>query len=98
MRLSTANAFLFDVDGTLLLSEDPNTGAGGTRALHGAAEVLQQLQADCKRYACFTNGTGQVPRELAAKLRGAGLEVADGQVLTPASVAAEHIRYAYPGE
>src|SRR5262249_7648123 len=55
-------------------------------------------RAGGKRYACFTNGTGQLPKAIAAKLRGAGLDIHDDQVLTPASVAAEHIRHAYPGE
>jgi HAD superfamily hydrolase (TIGR01450 family) len=95
--LRTGDAFVFDVDGTLVLSEDPNRG-GGVRALSGAAAVLGLLRARGKRFVCFTNGTGQVPEELAARLRGAGLEVDDSQVLTPASVAAAHIRFAYPDE
>ena len=87
-------AYVFDVDGTLVLSEDPNTG-GGVRALNGASDVLQRLD---KPFVCFTNGTGQTPSALAAKLRLAGLPIDDAQVLTPASVAAEHIRATYPGE
>src|SRR5215471_15710740 len=98
MLHSTAEAFLFDVDGTLLLSDDPNTGAGGARALGGAAELLRTLRQRGRRYACFTNGTGQAPPAVAAKLRAAGLVVEDAQVLTPASVAADHIRQTYPGE
>jgi HAD superfamily hydrolase (TIGR01450 family) len=85
------------VDGTLVLSEDPNTGAG-VRALPGAATVLQTVRERGARFVCFTNGTGQVPSALAAKLRGAGLEVDDAQALTPASVAALHIRRRYPEE
>ena len=96
--LAPAEAFLFDVDGTLLLSDDPNTGAGGARALGGASELLRTLRQRGRRYACFTNGTGQAPPAVAAKLRGAGLVVEDAQVLTPASVAADHIRQTYPGE
>jgi NagD protein len=95
--LQRADAFVFDVDGTLVLSDDPNTG-GGVRAMPGAAEVLRLLRERKKRFACFTNGTGQLPAALAAKLRSAGLEVDDAQVLTPASVAARHIRLRYPAE
>jgi 4-nitrophenyl phosphatase len=91
------DAFVFDVDGTLVLSDDPNSG-GGVRAIDGAADVLQRLLAGNKRFVCFTNGTGQTPVELAHKLRTAGLPVTDAQALTPASVAAEHIRRTYPGE
>jgi HAD superfamily hydrolase (TIGR01450 family) len=97
LERSDTGAFVFDVDGTLVLSEDPNTG-GGVRAIAGAAEVLRLLRERGKRFACFTNGTGQLPASLAAKLRGAGLEVDDTQVLTPASVAAWHIRLRYPEE
>ena len=86
-------AYVFDVDGTLVLSADPNTG-GGIRALEGAADVLDHLTVP---FVCFTNGTGQTPAALAAKLRQAGLPIDDAQVLTPASVAAEHIRATYPG-
>jgi NagD protein len=86
------------VDGTLVLSEDPNTGAGAARPLPGAAELLRTLRQRGVRYACFTNGTGQLPPAIAAKLRGVGLDVADSDVLTPATVAAEHIRRTYPGE
>jgi HAD superfamily hydrolase (TIGR01450 family) len=85
------------VDGTLVLSEDPNTGAG-VRALPGAAKVLRLLRERGAPFVCFTNGTGQVPSALAAKLRGAGLEVDDAQALTPASVAALHIQRRYPAE
>lgn len=89
-----SQAYVFDVDGTLVLSEDPNAG-GGVRALDGAADVLERLG---KPFVCFTNGTGQTPSALAAKLRQAGLPVEDAQVLTPASVAADHIRATYPSE
>ena len=98
MALTNAAAFLFDVDGTLVLSEDPNTGAGGARALHGAVDVLKLLRARGTRYACFTNGTGQTPGLIAAKLRGLGLDVQDSEMLTPASVAAEYLVSTYPGE
>jgi NagD protein len=93
-----SQAFLFDVDGTLVLSEDPNTGRGGAVTLRGAAEVLHALRAQRKRFACFTNGTGQLPSAIAAKLRSAGLDVHDEELLTPATVAAEYIRREFPGE
>lgn len=89
--------FLFDVDGTLVLADDPQRG-GGIHPLDGACAVLGTLRSQGARYAVFTNGTGQTPREAAAKLRAAGLDVADEQMLTPAVVASEHIRQKYPGE
>lgn len=92
-----AAAYVFDVDGTLVLSADPNTG-GGVRAIDGAAKVLERLRTRGTPFVCFTNGTGQTPPELASKLRDAGLPIEDQEVLTPASVAAEHIRLTYPNE
>jgi len=96
--LSGARAFLFDVDGTLVLSEDPNTGAGGARALPGASALLTLLRTRGAPYACFTNGTGQPPGAVASKLRGLGLDVRDAEMLTPASVAAEYLASEFPGE
>jgi NagD protein len=93
-----ARAFLFDVDGTLVLSEDPNTGAGGARALSGASALLAMLRTRGTPYACFTNGTGQPPAAVAAKLRGLGLDVRDSEMLTPASVAATYLQSAYPNQ
>ena len=69
-----------------------------SRALHGAVDVLKLLRARGTRYACFTNGTGQTPGLIAAKLRGLGLDVQDSEMLTPASVAAEYLVSTYPGE
>lgn len=98
MKLADAEAFVFDVDGTLILSDDPNAGSGGVQVLPGAAEILQVLRARGKRLAVFTNGSGQVPREIAAKLRLAGLDVADDEVLTPPVVAVEYIKRHHPGQ
>ena len=39
-----------------------------------------------------------MPPAIAAKLRGVGLDVADSEVLTPATVAAAYIRHTYPGD
>ncbi len=97
MTLADARAFVFDVDGTLVLSEDPNAG-GGIAALPGGADVLADLRRRGTPYVCFTNGTGQVPAEVAAKLRGVGLDVADREMLTPAVVAAEYLRRRHAGQ
>jgi HAD superfamily hydrolase (TIGR01450 family) len=96
--LAEADAFVFDVDGTLVLSDDPNAGSGGLVALPGAADVLRQVRQRGKQLALFTNGTGQVPRAVAEKLRGVGIDVKDEEVLTPAVIAAEYIRCQYPGQ
>lgn len=96
--MSDVDAFVFDVDGTLVLSDDPTTGTGGVQVLAGAAAVLDGVRARGKRLAVFTNGSGQAPTAVAAKLRGAGIDVADNEMLTPSVVAVEYIRRHHPGQ
>ena len=69
MSVRSAAGFVFDVDGTLVLSEDPNAGTG-VSVIPGAREVLNDLRGRGTAFVCFTNGTGQAPGEIAAKLRG----------------------------
>jgi HAD superfamily hydrolase (TIGR01450 family) len=96
--IADAQAFVFDLDGTLVLSDDPNAGKGGVQVLPGAAEVVRVLRARGTRFVCFTNGSGQVPSALAAGLRSAGLDIADDEMLTPPVVALEYIRRRYPDQ
>ena len=77
---------MFDVDGTLLLSD---RSLDGYELLPGAAETLDALAARGVPYVLLTNGSAYPPGEQAAKLRKLGLRVADEQMITPSSVAAE---------
>ncbi|HTQ37119.1 MAG TPA: HAD hydrolase-like protein [Steroidobacteraceae bacterium] len=76
---------MFDLDGTLVLGD--RTG-GSYDVLPGAIEVLSHLRARGIPYAVLTNGSGQVPAQQAAKLRGCGLPIDDAQMFTPSSVTA----------
>jgi 4-nitrophenyl phosphatase len=80
---------VFDVDGTLLLS---NRALGGYELLPGAVEVLRALRERHIPFALLTNGSAYPPAEQAAKLREAGLPVDDEQMLTPSSIAADLMR------
>ena len=60
---------MFDVDGTLLLSD---RSLGGYELLPGAAETLQTLAARAVPYVLLTNGSAYPPAEQAAKLRKLG--------------------------
>ncbi len=80
------SGFMFDVDGTLLLSD---RSLGGYTLLPGAVEVLTALKTRGVPYVLLTNGSAYRPSEQAAKLRALGLPVEDDQMLTPSSVAAE---------
>lgn len=78
--------FMFDLDGTLLLSDRT---LGGYEVLPGAIEVLSALAAKSVPYLVLTNGSAYPPPEQASRLRGLGLPVADDRMFTPSSVAAD---------
>ena len=79
---------MFDVDGTLLLSD---RSLSSYQILPGAIETLTTLKERGVPFVLLTNGSAYPPAEQAAKLRAAGLPVADAQMITPSSVAAEHM-------
>jgi len=80
---------LFDVDGTLLLSD---RSLGGYELLPGAIEVLTTLNARQVPFALLTNGSAHPPAQQAAKLRATGLPVEDEQMITPSSIAAAYLQ------
>lgn len=79
---------MFDVDGTLLLSD---RALGGYEVLPGAIEVLTALRERSFPFVLLTNGSHYPPAEQAAKLRKSGFPLEDWQMITPSSVAAEHM-------
>jgi len=84
--LPPLKGFMFDLDGTLLLSD---RSLGGYEVLPGAIDVLSMLKERAVPFVVLTNGSAYPPAEQAAKLRKLGLPVADEQMLTPSSVAAD---------
>lgn len=84
--LPSIKGFMFDLDGTLLLSD---RSLGGYELLPGAIEVLSAFKDRAIPFVVLTNGSAYPPAEQAAKLRGTGLPVADEQMFTPSSVAAD---------
>jgi len=80
------SGFMFDVDGTLILSD---RSLGGYRLLPGAVETLTELRARGIPFVALTNGSAYPPAEQAAKLRKLGLPIEDDAMLTPSSVAAD---------
>jgi 4-nitrophenyl phosphatase len=79
---------MFDVDGTLLLSD---RSLSNYRLLPGAAETLTALTERSVPFVLLTNGSAYPPAEQAARLRAAGLPVTDSQMITPSTVTAEHM-------
>src|SRR5262245_46548394 len=80
------SGFMFDVDGTLLLSD---RSLAGYELLPGAVETLGELKSRGVPFVLLTNGSAYPPAEQAAKLRQAGLPIGDEQMITPSSVAAD---------
>lgn len=78
--------FMFDLDGTLLLSD---RSLGGYEVLPGAVEVLSELASRSVPYLVLTNGSAYPPPDQARKLRDLGLPVPDDRMFTPSSVAAD---------
>ncbi len=79
---------MFDVDGTLLLSD---RALGGYEVLPGAVEVLTALCERAFPFVLLTNGSHYPPAEQAASLRRSGLPVEDAQMITPSSVTADYM-------
>ena len=84
--LARIKGLMFDLDGTLLLSD---RSLGGYDILPGAVDVLTELTRRGMPFVILTNGSAYPPAQQAAKLRGYGLPVPDDRMLTPSSVAAD---------
>jgi len=87
-RLTHVKGFVIDMDGTLVLGDSRNQGL---RALPGAAEFLAYLTDRDIPFVTLTNGTVRPPRAYVPKLGAAGLILAEENVMTPSSVAAEYL-------
>ncbi len=87
--MRTPKGFMFDLDGTLILS---NRGLGSYSAIPGAAEALRALDARGVPWVALTNGSAYPAHQQAPRLRAVGLPVPDERLFTPNSVAAEVIR------
>jgi HAD superfamily hydrolase (TIGR01450 family) len=81
--------FMFDLDGTLALSD---RALSGYEVLPGAIEVLSELRRRAIPFVVLTNGSAYPPAEQAKRLRRVGLNIEDEQMLTPSSVAADLMR------
>ena len=84
-RIAAASGFIFDMDGTIALGDRTS---GGHVALPGAIDLIARIKRHGIPIRIFTNGTAKPPAAYAASLRGAGFDVADGEMMTPSTVAA----------
>jgi len=79
---------LLDMDGVLTVSWE---------AIPGAIEVLDLLRGRGTPFRIMTNTTSHTRAALADELRGAGFDVAAGEVLTAPVATAEYLRERHPG-
>lgn len=84
--LESVQGFMFDLDGTLILSDK---SLSGYKLLPHAVEVLSELQKRGVPFVTLTNGTAYPAAEQAPKLRALGLPISDAALITPSSVAAD---------
>jgi HAD superfamily hydrolase (TIGR01450 family) len=87
-KMPQVRGLMFDVDGTVLLSD---SSLSSYQLLPGAVETLTALTERSVPFVLLTNGSAYPPAVQAARLRAAGLPVADSQMITPSSVTAEHM-------
>lgn len=85
-RLRAARGFVFDMDGTLVLTDRLG---GGFAPLPGAVELTRWLAAQGVPFVLFTNGTTKTGDGYVRALGEAGFSLNEGSVLTPAVSAAE---------
>ena len=85
-RLRATRGFIFDLDGTLVLTDRRNNTFA---PLPGAVAMTSWLASRGVPFVLFTNGTTKTADAYAGALREAGFELNDGAVLTPAVSAAE---------
>jgi HAD superfamily hydrolase (TIGR01450 family) len=83
--LRPGQGFMFDLDGTLILSDK---SLGGYTLLPGAVELLTELEARGIPFLALTNGSAYPAAQQAPRLRALGLPISDTHLFTPNSVAA----------
>ena len=88
MRLADLfDCFLIDLDGVVYVGESPT---------EGAVEAIGLLKKSGKIVIFLTNDPGKTAAEYSDKLRGMGIVVSPGDVVTSGMAIAYHIRNSYP--
>ena len=80
--------WLTDMDGVLVHEED---------VIPGAPEFIEALKASGKRFLVLTNNSIFTPRDLAARLRGSGIDVPEQSIWTSALATAQFLAEQRPG-
>ncbi|HEY2173293.1 MAG TPA: HAD-IIA family hydrolase [Mycobacteriales bacterium] len=84
----SAECWLTDMDGVLVDEGRP---------IPGATDFIARLEASGKRYLVLTNNSIYTPRDLHARLRGAGIDVPERAIYTSALATAQFLESQRPG-
>ena len=87
--LRPPRGFMFDLDGTLILSDK---ALGGYQLLPGAVDLLMHLQDRGTPFLALTNGSAYPAAQQGPRLRALGLPIPDTHLFTPNSVAGHLFR------
>lgn len=93
--LAHADGWMLDVDGCLVRTSKAG-GAGGV-AIEGAAQLLAWLRRNDRRFVICTNASQHPVSYYAAHLRDCGLDIADHELMTAATAAADFVARHHAG-
>jgi HAD superfamily hydrolase (TIGR01450 family) len=93
-RLAHADGWMLDVDGCLVRTS--KAGGVGGELIDGAARLLDWLRRHGRKFVICTNASQSPVSRYAAHLRELGLDVADDEVMTAGSAAADYIALQHP--
>lgn len=82
------SGYIFDLDGTIYLGNEP---------IEGAVETIRHLQSLDKKLLFLTNKTIDSRDNYLKKLKGFGLEIGLGHILNPALVTIHYLQKHHPG-
>ncbi|MEH6823547.1 MAG: HAD hydrolase-like protein [Motiliproteus sp.] len=85
-RLRQTRAFVFDMDGTMVLGDQKNKGL---QPIPGAIELTELLASREIPFLFFTNGTTRTPEHYADTVRKLGFHLPEGALMTPVSSAVD---------
>jgi HAD superfamily hydrolase (TIGR01450 family) len=93
--IADTTAWVIDVDGCLMRTA--RAGGAGGEPFPLAAELLASLKAAGHRVLVCTNASQRTPAQYATHLRSVGLDIADDELVTAGSAAADYIAAHHPG-
>lgn len=90
-----AHGWVLDVDGCLVRTA--KAGGAGGEPFPGAVELLRWLRRQKRKFVVCTNASQRPARDYAKHLREIGLDIADDELMTAATAAADYIATHHPG-